>query len=390
MLEQVISNRAGWTRVAFGDVVRKVSDKVDPWESGLERYVAGDHMDTDDLRIRRWGLIGDDYLGPAFHMRFKPGHVLYGSRRTYLRKVALADFEGITANTTYVLETKDPKVLMPELLPFIMQTEAFHAHSIAQSKGSTNPYVNFSDIASFEFDLPPIQEQARLRELVASFEGYREALLTARSAQEEMLRSFLEHEWDPFAKNWKKVRTGDLLEVVSGGTPSRGKKEYWGGDIPWVRTGEVNYRTILATEERITEIGLKNSSARLVPAGTVLVALFGQGPTLGRAAILGIEATTNQACACIIPNASVDSGFLYYFLKRQYLRLRSLARGANQPNLNLAIIKDLEIPFPPISEQISIREKAEKIEENYTEISKRLEQLWLLRSKINSSLSGDN
>src|SRR6056297_2991352 len=114
MLEQVISNKAGWTRVAFGDVVRKVSDKVDPWESGLERYVAGDHMDTDDLRIRRWGLIGDDYLGPAFHMRFKPGHVLYGSRRTYLRKVALADFEGITANTTYVLETKDPKVLMPE------------------------------------------------------------------------------------------------------------------------------------------------------------------------------------------------------------------------------------------------------------------------------------
>ena len=70
MLEQVISNKTGWTRVAFGDVVRKVNDKVDPWESGLERYVAGDHMTTDDLQIRRWGTIGDDYLGPAFHMRF--------------------------------------------------------------------------------------------------------------------------------------------------------------------------------------------------------------------------------------------------------------------------------------------------------------------------------
>jgi len=116
MLERPIS-KARWTRVAFGDVVRKVNDKVDPWDSGLERYVAGEHMDTDDLRIRRWGLIGDDYLGPAFHMRFKPGHVLYGSRRTYLRKVALADFEGITANTTFVLETKDPTRLMPELLP---------------------------------------------------------------------------------------------------------------------------------------------------------------------------------------------------------------------------------------------------------------------------------
>ncbi|MCP4002899.1 MAG: restriction endonuclease subunit S, partial [bacterium] len=89
--------KAGCTTAAFGDVVRHVKDKVDPEESGLERYIAGEHMNSDDLIIRRWGEIGDGYLGPAFHMRFKPGHVLYGSRRTYLRKVAVADFEGITA-----------------------------------------------------------------------------------------------------------------------------------------------------------------------------------------------------------------------------------------------------------------------------------------------------
>ena len=177
MGEQVIYKTSGWTEVTFGEVVRKVNDKVDPWESGLERYVAGEHLDTDDLRIRRWGLIGDDYLGPAFHMRFKPGHVLYGSRRTYLRKVALADFEGITANTTYVLEPKDSKILMPELLPFIMQTEAFHAHSIASSKGSVNPYVNFSDIACFEFMLPPIHEQPRLVEALTAAQKSAEHLL---------------------------------------------------------------------------------------------------------------------------------------------------------------------------------------------------------------------
>ena len=107
-MPETATTKTGWTTAAFGNVVQQVKDKVDPEESGLERYVAGEHMDTDDLRIRRWGEIGDDYLGPAFHMRFKPGHVLYGSRRTYLRKVALADFEGITANTTYVLESKDP------------------------------------------------------------------------------------------------------------------------------------------------------------------------------------------------------------------------------------------------------------------------------------------
>ena len=150
-----------WPTVAFGDVVRQVKDRVDPATSGLTRYIAGEHMETDDLRLRRWGEINGDYLGPAFHMRFKPGQVLYGSRRTYLRKVAVADFEGICANTTFVLEPKDPDVLLPELLPFIMQTESFHEHSIKQSKGSVNPYINFSDLAWYEFPLPPPDEQRR-------------------------------------------------------------------------------------------------------------------------------------------------------------------------------------------------------------------------------------
>ena len=128
-MPEVATSQVSWPTAAFGDIVRQVKDKVDPEDSGLKRYIAGEHMDTDDLRIRRWGEIGDDYLGPAFHMRFKPGHVLYGSRRTYLRKIALPDFAGITANTTYVLESKDPSVLLPGLVPFIMQAESFHAHS---------------------------------------------------------------------------------------------------------------------------------------------------------------------------------------------------------------------------------------------------------------------
>ena len=192
MRKKVTPNSGGWTPVAFGDVVRKVNDKVDPWESGIERYVAGEHLDTDDLRIRRWGLIGADYLGPAFHMRFKPRQVLYGSRRTYLRKVALADFDGITANTTYVLETKDAKALMPDLLPFIMQTEAFHAHSIARSKGSVNPYINFSDIACFEFLLPPIQEQARLVDILSAQRMLAESIQNAEDALERTQRAFVE------------------------------------------------------------------------------------------------------------------------------------------------------------------------------------------------------
>lgn len=218
MLERPIS-KAGWTRVAFGDVVRKVNDKVDPWDSGLERYVAGEHMDTDDLRIRRWGLIGDDYLGPAFHMRFKPGHVLYGSRRTYLRKVALADFEGITANTTFVLETKDPARLMPELLPFLMQTEAFHSYSIKHSKGSVNPYINFSDLEAFDLLLPPIQEQARLVEALSAYRNADEALGVAADNLAATRSAYISQIIGQSGDAAEKVRVGSLL--VDGPTNGR-------------------------------------------------------------------------------------------------------------------------------------------------------------------------
>lgn len=194
------SSWKGWTRVRFGDVVRLVRDRVEPETSGLSRYIAGEHMDTDDLCIRRWGNIGDGYLGPAFHMRFAPGHVLYGSRRTYLRKVAVADFEGICANTTFVLESIDPTVLLPGLLPFIMQTEEFHSHSIQQSKGSVNPYVNFSDLAWYEFDLPPMEEQERITQIASASSQLKTAGKRLTQATETLHKSLRQECFSTFGR----------------------------------------------------------------------------------------------------------------------------------------------------------------------------------------------
>lgn len=188
--------KPGWRRVKFGDVVRQCKEKADPETSGLERYIAGDHMDTDDLRLRRWGEIGSGYLGPAFHMRFKPGQVLYGSRRTYLRKVAVADFEGICANTTFVLEPKTPQELMPEFLPFLMQTEEFNSYSVKHSKGSVNPYINFSDLERFEFELPPINEQARVVSLLQAIEASAEEIRNLRGESIRLIEAtFQENVW---------------------------------------------------------------------------------------------------------------------------------------------------------------------------------------------------
>lgn len=211
--QSATTRRASWKRVAFGDVVRHVKDRVDPESSGLSRYVAGEHMESGELRIRSWGVVGDGHLGPAFHMRFVPGQVLYGSRRTYLRKVALADFEGITANTTFVLESADPKALLPEMLPFIMQSESFSQHSVRESKGSVNPYVNFSDLAWFEFDLPPMDEQIRLARLLRLSSGAAAAMRDVARKAEAVRDALLKRLGQQAELHGQPAPIGDLLRL---------------------------------------------------------------------------------------------------------------------------------------------------------------------------------
>ena len=143
-----------------------------------------------------------------------------------------------------------------------------------------------------------------------------------------------------------------MTDVISGGTPSRDKSEYWeNGTIPWVKTTELQNNIIVNVDEYITEAGLNGSSAKLVPVGTVLVAMYGQGKTRGMTAYLNIEACTNQACACILPSDRIDSMFMWEFLKLSYEKLRSLAQGAGQPNLNGNMIKNFQVLVPPIELQ---------------------------------------
>lgn len=287
-MSEAFSQKSGWTTVAFGDVVKKVTDKVDPEESGLERYVAGEHMDTDDLRIRRWGEIGDDYLGPAFHMRFRPGQVLYGSRRTYLRKVALADFEGITANTTFVLESKDPEILLPELLPFIMQAETFHEHSKRESKGSVNPYVNFSDLAWYEFALPPLEEQRRIAEVLQANERVLASLDLLATRLDQARFAHLNHFFKPrFSEG---IPLPEVALIASGGTPAKSKTEFWNGKLPWASGKDLKVRSLETTGLKLTSKGW--SVAKTAPAGSTLIVVRGM-----------ILAHTFPVTVCAVPMA---------------------------------------------------------------------------------------
>ena len=152
----------------------------------------------------------------------------------------------------------------------------------------------------------------------------------------------------PVPKGWELALLGDHFSVVSGGTPSRRVPEFWAdGVIPWVKTTEIDYRPIQKTEECITQAGLDHSAAKLLPPGTLLLAMYGQGVTRGKVAVLEVEATCNQACAAISPRDNrVDSRYLYHFLSSRYESIRQLAHGGQQQNLNLEIVRSLPLVFP--------------------------------------------
>lgn len=173
----------------FGNIVREVKVNVDRDNNPYEFYIAGDHMDSEDLTIHRKGKFSTDDVGPAFTRIFKPGQILYGSRRTYLKKIAVADFEGICANTTFVIETKDDNVFLQSLLPFIMLSDKFTEWSVSHSKGSTNPYVLFSDLASYEFELPSLEEQRVLAEKLWAAYRLKESYKRLLAATDEMVKS---------------------------------------------------------------------------------------------------------------------------------------------------------------------------------------------------------
>ena len=186
--------KENWGKVKFGDVVNDIKAECNPVAENIERFIAGEHLITDDLKIRSWGNVREEFLGPAFHRKFVKGQILYGSRRTYLRKVALADFDGVCANTTFVIRAKE-EILLQGLLKHIMLSEAFTQYSIGVSKGSTNPYINWKDLDNFIFQIPDIETQREivsiLDEIIEIAEQTREQKQTLKNLKFKLLNEIL-------------------------------------------------------------------------------------------------------------------------------------------------------------------------------------------------------
>lgn len=156
-------------------------------------------------------------------------------------------------------------------------------------------------------------------------------------------------------EHWKVPKIKYLATIASGGTPDRSHPEYWNGSINWAKTGELQNSELYETEEKITELALENSSAKVFAVDTILVAMYGQGKTRGMTALLKIPSATNQACAGItIYSKDITVSYLWLFLMGAYDAIREKANGSGQPNLSGALIADFNVTLPPVEEQINI------------------------------------
>ena len=226
-------------------------------------------------------------------------------------------------------------------------------------KGSAQPHVYPNDIKQIKIPLPPKAIQLKI---VA------ECQIIDKEVHKAYERIYeLQEEIKGLVSNvkGKKIKLGDIYKISSGGTPSRKNSAYWiNGDIPWVTTTEVTNGIITSTNECITKSGLENSSAKIYPKDSLIIAMYGQGSTRGRTAKLGIDACTNQACAVLYEKKiEVETDFVWFYMQSQYENLRSISHGSVRPNLNANDITNYEIQLPPLAEQKTIVSKIQAIED---------------------------
>ena len=180
--------KPGWTRVAFGDIAESINDRIDnPLDAGVERYVGLEHLDSDSLAIRRWA---SPTAVTATKLLFRRGDIIFGRRRVYQRKLAVADFDGICSAHALVLRAKS-SVVLPEFLPFFMQSDSFMKRAEAISVGSLSPTINWRTLANEEFALPPPDEQCRIAALLRSHVEARDGSSLALGRLDGLLRRFI-------------------------------------------------------------------------------------------------------------------------------------------------------------------------------------------------------
>lgn len=322
--------------------------------------------------------------------KFCKGDVLYGKLRPYLNKVLIADEDGVCTTEIVPISVVTAKLpLLAEYLQSYLMSPFFLDYANKISYGVKMPRLGTKDAKAALIPVPPVEEQARIvakleeafSEIDRAEKAYEELQTLAGVLRGQILQEAIQGKLVPqlpeegvveqigaapeevpfeIPESWKWTTLKAVGKWKAGGTPSRSNPEYYGGEIPWLKTGDLTDGLITSVEEYITRAGIDNSSAHVNPEGAVLIAMY--GATIGKLGVLAMPCATNQACcACVVNEELVDKWYLFYYLLSQRSGFIQLGAGGAQPNISRTKIVSYPIPIPPLKEQVRIVAKIEEL-----------------------------
>ena len=342
----------GWRIVKFGEIAKSVSKRVDPADTDLEVYVGLEHLDPDNLRITRRG-VPSDVKGQK--LLVKPGQIIFGKRRAYQRKVAVADFEGICSAHAMVLEAI-PEAVVPEYLPFFMQSDMFMERAVAISEGSLSPTIKWKTLANQEFPLPPRPWQEEMLEVFEKIEDNLfqiDELLKRTDFLLGKIRAKSVHD-----DEYKKINLGDIVKFKGG---SGFKPKYQGnrqGEIPFIKVADMNHgensKYIIKSDNWISDEEKKIMKATEFPAGSVVFAKVGAALLLNRRRILKQSTIIDNNMMAALPSGEISTEYLYHFLNT--IDFATFVRQGAVPSVNQSDMASVKINLPDLEKQESISE----------------------------------
>ena len=379
-------DRSKWQPVRFGDVVENVNEtEHDPQTAGIERFIGLEHMEPGSLHIRSWGNVAD---GTTFTRRCRPGQVLFGKRRAYQRKVAVAEFDAVVSGDIYVFVPKNDR-LVPELLPFLCMSERFFQFAVGTSAGSLSPRTNWSSIAKFEFALPPLDQQRRIAEILwavdENLQAWQATRFELKKLRQSVVSGFISsHESD-------KSSLGDSLEAIQYGSSNQAILEQSPGLLPLLRIPNVIGGKVDFTDLVWLDPSAEFEKYRLAQGDVLIVRTNGNPDYVGRTAVY--EGSKFGDCffaSYLIRLRPKTDKLLPHFLHemlqcdRMKKDIRKQARSsAGNYNLNAQGIRGLRIPLPPKKVQrellghLSIISAASEVVSQYTENMRMLRSTFL-------------
>lgn len=414
LLESLFSYNERFELVPIGSFLKKSRNKI-----VIEN---GKSYQRVTVKINNGGVFPRDIevgenIGTKSQYKIKPGQFLMSKidARNGAFGLVPENLDGAIVTNDFPVFDVDSTKIIAQFLVLVTTTKEFIHFAQSCSSGTTNRQrIDIESFLNVKIPLPSISEQNRIVgahnkkiKLAEEFElkaknlkdgidefinnelGIKSSAEVKNLASTTFLKIILYSQFDKWGvgkqkrenilvtNNFETKRIIELCKVSSGGTPSRSRKEFYTGNIPWIKTTEVINDIIYDTEEKITEEAINNSSARLYPKNSLIIAMYGQGATRGRTAKLGIESSTNQACAVLfdIDNSIIDTDYLWVYLMNEYERLRALASGNNQPNLNAQMIKNYKVVIPPFIIQQKIKNRVHEMKFQIKEIQEKAQKL---------------